>query len=126
MKNVCVRMMMCLVIVVVCSGHGIAKEPLQPLTIQLNWVTNVEFAGILLAKERGWYEKIGIDLSVRPWKKGISVVDEVVTGKVEIGVNEGSGIISARAKGKNIRAFATQFQKSPYCLISKRDRKSVV
>ena len=122
MKNVCVKMMMCLLIVALCSGQGIAKEPPQPVTIQLNWVTNVEFAGILLAKERGWYEEAGIDLTVRQWKKGISVVGEVVNGKVQIGVTEGPQIIGAKARGEKIRAFSVQFQKSPYCLISKKDR----
>jgi len=52
MKNAGVRMMMCLLTVAIWSGQGIAKKPLQTVTIQLNWVTNTEFAGILLAKER--------------------------------------------------------------------------
>jgi len=47
----------------------------------------------------------------------------VTSGNAQIGVNEGARIISARAEGKKIRAFATQFQKSPYCMISKRERK---
>ncbi|MDM8551374.1 ABC transporter substrate-binding protein [Desulfobacterales bacterium HSG2] len=120
MKNVCVRMMMCLLIVVMCSGEGIAKEPLRPMTIQLSWVTNVEFAGILLAKERGWYEDAGIDLTIRGWEAGLDPVEEVVAGKAQIGVDEGADIIKAGSEGKKIRAVAAQFQKSPFCLISKK------
>ncbi|MDM8551375.1 ABC transporter substrate-binding protein [Desulfobacterales bacterium HSG2] len=120
MKNVCVKMMMCLVIVAMCVGQGIAKEPLQPVTIQLNWVTNAEFAGILLAKDRGWYEEAGIDLTVKGWEAGIDPIDEVVTGKALIGVTEGSDIIKARVNEKKIRATAVQFQKSPFCLVSKK------
>ena len=120
MKNVCVRMMMCLLIVAICSGHGIAKEPPQPLTIQLNWLANVEFAGVLLAKERGWYEDAGIDLTIRRWETGLDPIEEVVAGKAQIGVAEGADIIKARSGGKKISAVATQFQKSPLCLISKK------
>ncbi|MDM8524389.1 ABC transporter substrate-binding protein [Desulfococcaceae bacterium HSG8] len=123
MKNVCVRMMMCLLIVALCSGQGFAKEPPQPVTIQLNWVTNVEFAGVLLAKERGWYEEAGIDLTIRGWKSDISLIEEVIAGKAQIGVSNGAGIIAARSKGKKIRAIAVQFQKSPFCLISKKKRE---
>jgi len=119
MKNV-KKMMMCLLIVVLWSGQGIAKEPLQPVTIQLNWTPNVQFAGILLAKERGWYEEAGIDLAVRWWKAGIDLAGEVVTGKTQICMAEGADIIKARSEGKNIRAIATQSQKSPVCLMSKK------
>ncbi len=113
-------MMMCLLIVAICSGQGIAKEPPQPVTIQLNWVANVEFAGILLAKERGWYEDAGIDLTIRRWETGLDPIEEVVAGKAQIGVAEGADIIKARSGGKKISAVATQFQKSPLCLISKK------
>ena len=113
-------MIMCLLIVAICSGQGIAKEPPQPVTIQLNWVANVEFAGILLAKERGWYEDAGIDLTIRRWETGLDPIEEVVAGKAQIGLAEGADIIKARSGGKKISAVATQFQKSPFCLISKK------
>ncbi len=90
------------------------------MTIRLNWVTNVEFAGILLAQERGWYAEAGIDLTVKGWEEDISSIDDVVTGKAQIGVGEGSSIIEARAQGHNIKAIAVQFQRAPACLISKK------
>ncbi len=116
-------LMSLLAALVVCSwGQALAEEPLQPLTIQLNWVTNVEFAGVLLAKERGWYEEAGIDLTVKGWQSGVSAVDDVLDGKAQIGVADGSRIIKNRAKGAPIKAIASAFQKSPYCLISKKEK----
>ncbi|RLC08332.1 MAG: hypothetical protein DRI57_24240 [Deltaproteobacteria bacterium] len=120
MKNVCVRMMMCLLIVVFCSEQGFAKEPLQPVTIQLDWEANVEFSEILMAKARGWYEEAGIDLTIKGWETGISPIEEVLSGKAQISVAQGSDLITARSEGKKIRAIAVQFQKSPYCLLSKK------
>ena len=113
-------MMMCLLIVAICSGQGIAKEPLQPVTVRLNWVTNVQFAGVMLAKERGWYEEAGIDLTIRGWETGLSPLEEVIAGKAQIGMAEGANMIKARSERKKIRAIAAQFQKSPFCLISKK------
>jgi len=107
-------------IVVLYSGQGFAKEPPRPLTIQLNWIANVEFAGVLLAKERGWYEDAGIDLTIKTWKSGLSPIEEVISGKTQIGVAEGADTIKARSKGKKIRAIAAKFQKTPYCLVSKK------
>ncbi|MDM8544607.1 ABC transporter substrate-binding protein [Desulfococcaceae bacterium HSG9] len=107
-------------IVMLCSQPGFAKEPLQPLTIRLNWIANVEFAGVLLAKKRGWYEKAGIDLTIKAWETDKSPIEEVIAGKAQIGVAEGADLIKAQAEGKKIKAIAAKFQKTPYCLVSKK------
>ena len=107
-------------IVMLCSAQGFAKEPLQPLTIQLEWLPHVGFAGVLLAKKQGWYEEAGIDLTIKTWELNMSPIEEVLTGKAQIGIEQGADIIKARSKGKKIRAVATLFQKSPACLISKK------
>lgn len=90
------------------------------LTVQLHWVTNAEFAGVLLAKDRGWYAEAGLDVSVRGWETGISVTDDVRDGKAQIGLAEADQLIRARAAGAPLKAIATQFQKSPRCYISKK------
>ena len=105
-------------IVMLCSAQSFAKEPLQPLTIQLEWLPHVGFAGVLLAKKQGWYEEAGIDLTIKTWELNMSPIEEVLTGKAQIGIEQGADIIKARSKGKKIRAVATLFQKSPACLIS--------
>ncbi|MDM8524398.1 ABC transporter substrate-binding protein [Desulfococcaceae bacterium HSG8] len=119
MKNV--RMMMCMLIVL-CSGQCFAKEPLQSVTIRLNWIPNVQFAGVLVAKERGWYEEAGIDLTVKGWEEGNVSTDEVAAGKAQIGVAEGDALIKSRAAGNNLKAIATAFQKPAFCLMSKKER----
>lgn len=103
------------------SVPGYALEALQPLTIRLNWRTNVEFAGILLAQEYGWYQEAGIDLTVKGWEAGVSVIDEVVSGAAQIGVIDGSQIIKEKAAGQPIVAFAAQYQKFGLCLFSKKE-----
>jgi NitT/TauT family transport system substrate-binding protein len=118
MRNVWVGMG--ILIMVLCVGQGYAAEPLQPMAVQLNWIPNVQFAGILLAKERGWYAEAGIDLTVKGWEEGVVVIDEVVAGKAQIGIEEGITLISARAAGKAVKAIAVDFQKTPYCLLSKK------
>lgn len=114
--------MVCLAIVAMCTGHGLAKAPLQPMTIRLNWVTNVQFAGILVAKERGWYEEAGIDLTIRGWEQGVSPIDEVLSGKAQVGVADASRLVGSRIKGSGVKAVMTAFQKSPTCLMSKKEK----
>jgi len=122
MKKQCVKCLVCLFIVMGFAAGGYAAEPLEPLTVQLNWMPNVQFAGILLAKDKGWYEAAGIDLTVSFWKEGIFSIEQVLAGKAQIGFAEGTELIEARAKGQNVKAIAVQLQKTPYCLLSKKDR----
>ena len=41
-------------------------EPLFPLTVQLDWIENAQFAGLLVAKEKGWYTQQGLDVTIEP------------------------------------------------------------
>lgn len=114
--------MMCLVIIVLWARQGYAEEPLQPITMQLNWITNAQFAGILVAKERGWYEEAGIDLTVKGWENGIAPDQEVLDGRAQLGSMQGADLIYSRAKGNELKAIFAPFQKSPMCLMIKTDR----
>jgi len=98
MKKQCVKWV-CLFVVMGFAAAGYAAEPLQPLTVQLNWVTNVQFAGILVAKEKGWYEESGIDLTVKGWKEGVVPIDDVVAGKAQVAVADAAELIRLRVKG---------------------------
>jgi len=121
MKKVCVKWV-CLFIVLGYAAGGYAAEALEPVTVQLNWIQNVQFAGILLAKEKGWYKDAGIDLTVTERQKGVAVVDEVVSGKAQIGIIASADIIKSRTQGAGIKAFAVQLQKGPLCLISMKNK----
>ena len=117
MKKVCVKCL-CLFIVLGFAINGYAKEPLQPVTVQLNWVPNVQFAGVLIAKERGWYEEAGIDLTIKGWAAGVVPIEDVVAGKAQVAVADAAELIRLRVKGNAVKSIGTAFRKSPSCLMS--------
>jgi ABC-type nitrate/sulfonate/bicarbonate transport system substrate-binding protein len=116
-RNVCC--LLC-VLMLFCAGQSVAEQ-LEPVTLQLNWFPTVQFAGILVAKERGWYEEVGIDLTIQSYDWDLSPIDEVTSGRAQIGIAEGDDLIKARVKGAPVKAISVQYQKSPFCLISKKD-----
>jgi len=118
MKNF--GIMLCLFSMIMCSGAAAADDALQPMTIRLNWAPNVQFAGILLAQERGWYEDAGIDLTIKGREIGALPIEEVLTGKAQIGVVGGERLIEAVSTGSALKAIAAIFQKTPLCLMSKK------
>jgi ABC-type nitrate/sulfonate/bicarbonate transport system substrate-binding protein len=92
-----------------------------PLVLQLDWIPNVQFAGILLAEAKGWYRDNGIVLSIHPGKHGVDFVDKVVSEAVVIGDTDAPTIILSRAKGIPIKAIGTMFQIFPWGLMTLKD-----
>jgi NitT/TauT family transport system substrate-binding protein len=98
-------------------------EASTAVTVQLDWVANVQFAGVLVAKEKGWYDEAGLDVTVRPidlQAMGTSV-GPVLKGTNMIGIADGLVLLNARADHKPVKAFATMLQASPLCILALRD-----
>lgn len=38
----------------------------DPVTLQLKWVTQAQFAGYFVAKDKGFYTDEGIDITIKP------------------------------------------------------------
>ncbi|MEM6597475.1 MAG: ABC transporter substrate-binding protein [Cyanobacteria bacterium P01_D01_bin.36] len=106
-------------------GHPSARaqtiaqsQSTMPLTMQLDWKFNVQFAGLLLADSMGLYADENIALTLKPWESGV-VVPEVVAQNPEIiGCAEQNLVLAAQAEGAPIKAVATMFQASPLGLMS--------
>ena len=91
-----------------------------PLTIQFDWIANAQFAGVLVAKERGWYDEAGLDVRVSPLdpKTMTDSMGPVARDDHTVGVADGLVLLKARANHAPIRAFATMLQASPLCVMT--------
>lgn len=93
---------------------------LEPVTLQLQWKDQFEFAGFYAAKEKGYYEASGLDVHFKPYDKNISIVDEVLKGKAEYGVAY-ADIIHRYLKGAPLLFLANFCKQSPLVLITQPD-----
>jgi len=88
--------------------HPLSKaEPVFPLTVQLDWVENAQFAGLLVAKEKGWYAEQGLDVTIVPINRTtLDTVGPVVKGHNVIGCADGMILLQARREhhGNSARA----------------------
>ncbi len=72
-------------------------EPLFPLTVQLDWMENAQYAGLLVAKEKGWYAEQGLDVTIVPINQTtLDTVGPVVKGRNVIGCADGLILLQAR------------------------------
>ena len=91
----------------------------QPLTVQLNWKHQFEFAAFYAALEKGYYRDAGLDVTIKEGGPGVDVVTEVVSGNADFGVGTSSLVID-RYEGKNVVAVATLMQHSPIALMARK------
>jgi NitT/TauT family transport system substrate-binding protein len=69
-----------------CAGQAKPTATvLTPVTLQLQWVTQAQFAGYYVALDKGWYEEEGIDLTIIPGGPDQAPVDLVVSGTRDFG-----------------------------------------
>ena len=81
------------------------------------WLDQFEFAGFYVAKEKGFYEKAGIDVELKKFDNSINVLNEVMENKADFGVNSTSLIIE-KSNGKDIVLLGSIFQSSPLVLLA--------
>jgi len=103
-----------------------AQSPKTPLTVQLDWKPTAQFAGILVAKQQGFYATEGLDVTILS-DDGTSTpsVDRVTQHANDttgwIGITEADLLIAGVANGMPLKAFATMMQTTPFALLTLKD-----
>lgn len=80
------------------------------LTIQLDWLPNAQFAGILWAQSAGWYRRAGIDLQIAGWEACTNQMDALQSKEALVVSTEDNLLIRARGSGAAVRAIGTMMQ----------------
>jgi ABC-type nitrate/sulfonate/bicarbonate transport system substrate-binding protein len=63
-----------------------SSDNLQKISLQLHWKYQFEFAGFIAAKEKGFYRNAGLDVQIKEYQTGMSVVDEVLSHRANFGI----------------------------------------
>ncbi len=114
-----------LLLVLLCPLSGTAAErgALRPVTLQLKWYHQFQFAGYYTALEKGYYRDAGLDVTIREGNPTEDPIADVVSGKAEFGIGA-SELVLARARGKPVVAVAVILQHSPLILLARHDART--
>ena len=107
-----------LVLVLLFPGLAAAAEPLEPVTLQLQWKHQFEFAGFYAAQVKGFYRDAGFDVRFNELDAGTRSIPAVLSGQAQFGVWS-SDLIGARMSGQPVRALSAYLQRSPLVLITR-------
>ncbi len=96
------------------------EKPLEKVSIQLKWFHQYQFAGVIMAKEKGFYEQSGLDVTIKERDPKKNNILQVINGDSEYGMAD-SVILRYRAEGHPVKVLATIFQHNAMVLISKKE-----
>lgn len=92
----------------------------RPLTLMLNWTPNAHHVGIYTAEQQGWYDEVGIDLTViEPADAGVETA--VASGAADIGMAQAESLLPARAADVPVVSVATVLPVNDSSLLSLAD-----
>lgn len=99
------------------GGGSDAGHDLRPFRVVLDWTPNTNHAGMYLAKQEGWYEDAGLDVTfVEPGEAGS--LQALAAGKGEVAVSVQEELIPARAAGLPVQSVAAIVQHNTSSLVS--------
>ena len=90
---------------------------LEPINLQLKWKHQFQFAGYYAAKEKGFYQQAGLDVTIIEAQPGLDPIHEVIAGRAQFGVGT-SELILNRYRGDPVVVLGVIFQHSPLSLIT--------
>lgn len=97
--------------------------PLRPVTLQLNWLHQFEFAGYYAAQAQGYYAEAGLDVEIRELTPGLDPIDAVLSGAASFGVTD-ADLVTARLQGRPVVILANLLKRSPLVIVARPDMRS--
>src|ERR671925_32031 len=89
-----------------------AAEAADEITLQLKWVTQAQFAGYYVAKDKGLYKEVGLDVEIKPGGPDINPSQVIAGGGADVVLDWMPSALATREKGVPLVNIAQPFQKS--------------
>ncbi|QKF77437.1 GGDEF domain-containing protein [Arcobacter defluvii] len=89
----------------------------KDITLQLNWLNQFQFAGYYVAKEKGFYKDVGLNVTINELKDKQELTNIIKDGKVDFAIGRSSLLIN-KINGDDIVILGAIFQHSPLMLLT--------
>ncbi len=113
-------------LVTACNNQTV---PELKTSVQLSWSHNIEFVGFYVAADKGYYGEQKLTVDIRDNNKNgvyLDPLQEVLSGKADFGIVDGSLLVTARSEDKPLVAIGTIYQRHPLGLVSLAEKKILV
>ncbi len=97
---------------------AVAKDK---VTLQLKWVTQAQFAGYYVAKDKGFYDEADLDVTIKPGGPDIAPPQVIAGGGADVVVDWMPSALASREKGVKLVNIAQPFKRSGMMLTCRKD-----
>jgi NitT/TauT family transport system substrate-binding protein len=91
------------------------------VTLQLKWVTQAQFAGYYVAKDKGFYRQAGLDVTIKPGGPDVNPSQVIAAGGADAIVDWMPSALAMRERGVPLVNIAQIFQRSGMMLTCRRE-----
>ncbi|MEO0542706.1 MAG: ABC transporter substrate-binding protein [Pseudomonadota bacterium] len=98
-----------------------AAKAADDLTLQLQWVTQAQFAGYYVALDQGFYEEVDLNVTIRPGGPDIAPPQVLAGGGADVMLNWMPSALAARERGVPVVNIAQPFKSSGLMLTCWKD-----
>ena len=91
------------------------------VALQLKWVTQAQFAGYYVAKDKGFYEAEGLDVEIKPGGPDVAPAQVLAGGGADVVVDWMPSALATREKGVPLVNIAQPFKTSGMMLTCLKD-----
>jgi len=93
----------------------------EKVTLQLKWVTQAQFAGYYVAKDKGFYKAAGLDVTIKPGGPDIAPPQVIIGGGADVIIDWMPSALASREKGVALVNIAQPFKRSGMMLTCRKD-----
>ena len=91
------------------------------LVLQLKWVTQGQFAGYYVAKDKGFYEEAGLDVEIKPGGPDVAPPQVIAGGGADVVIDWMPSALATREKGLPLVNIAQPFKRSGMMLTCRKE-----
>ena len=114
-------MMLAAAVAVGFGGAALAETSPNDVKLQLQWVTQAQFAGYYVALDEGFYEEEGLNVTILPGGPDIAPPQVLAGGGADVMLNWMPSALAAREKGLPVVNIAQPFKTSGLMLTCWKD-----
>jgi len=110
-----------LAVAMLLSSTWTAAFAADPLTLQLKWVTQAQFAGYYVAAAKGYYTDASLDITIKPGGPDVDPSQVIARGGADVVVDWMPSALATREKGVPLVNIAQVFERSGLELTCRKD-----
>ncbi|WP_402467681.1 ABC transporter substrate-binding protein [Isoptericola aurantiacus] len=103
------------------AGSGSAEGELTPVTLQLQWVAQAQFAGYYAAVDQGFYEDEGLDVTIAEAGTDTVPIDVLAAGDADYAISWVPKVLGSIEQGTEVTDVAQVFERSGTLQIAMAD-----